>query len=238
MNEKEWMTIPVLRCISLDETLAFWENLGFERTYYQKAPYAYGVVERGGYALHFVYQKGINPEESPYGCLVMVSDVETVHAEFSKALREGLGRVPNKGVPRITRMRPKQTRFTVTDPSGNWVTFIKYGKEDSEVTEKSEDKGLEGLEKAIAKAIRFRDFKLEADSAAKILDIALEKYKDDKLTFVAQALLIRAELAIDLEESEKARSTLSELRQLALAEEDRAALSIELARAEELEKMV
>jgi hypothetical protein len=235
MNEKEWMSIPVLRSVSLDETLSFWESLGFERTYYQKSPYPYGVVSRGGYGIHFVHQKGLNPAESPYGCLVMVSDVQAVHQDFSNALRERLGRVPNKGLPRISRMRPQQTRFTLTDPSGNWVIFIQYGAEDSAAVEKSEDVNLVGLEKAIAKAIRFREFKEEPDGAAKILDIALEKYPDDKAFFRVQALLLRAEIALDMEETDKAKSALSDLRQIALTEADRAALSIELARAEELE---
>ena len=238
MTQKEWMSIPILRVFDLEETVSFWESMGFERTYFQKAPYPYAVLERGGYGMHFVGQKGLNPEESPYGCMVMVGDVVAVHQEFSKALKERLGRVPNKGIPRITRMRPKQTRFTLYDPSGNWVIFIQIGEEDTAAVEKSEDTSLEGLEKAIAKAIRFREFKEEVDSAAKILDIALEKYKDDKPYFLTQALVLRAELAIDMEESEKAKTLLNQLRQLNLSEEDRTALSEEFERVEDLEKML
>jgi hypothetical protein len=236
MSQKEWMSIPILRIHSLEETIAFWESMGFEKTYVQKAPYHYIVMERGGYGMHFVGQKGLNPEESPYGCMVMVGDIVAVHQEFSNALKATLGRIPNKGIPRITRMRPKQTRFTLYDPSGNWVIFIQIGEEDTAAVEKSEDTSLEGLEKAIAKAIRFREFKEEVDNAAKILDIAMEKYKDDKTVFVAQALLLRAEIAIDMEEFEKAKTLLNQLRQLDLSEEDRAALSDELERGKELEE--
>jgi hypothetical protein len=238
MSQKEWMSIPILRVANLEETVAFWENLGFENTYLQKAPYPYAVLERGGYGMHFVGQKGVNPEASPFGCMIMVGDVVAVHQEFSKAMKARLGRVPNKGIPRITRMRPKQTRFTVYDVSGNWVIFIQIGEEDTAATERSEDTSLVGLEKAIAKAIRFREFKEEPENAAKILDIALEKYKDDKPFFLAQALLLRAEIAIDLEETEKAKSFLSQLRELALSEEDRANLQSEFERLDELEKML
>jgi hypothetical protein len=238
MIQKEWMSIPMLRVLDLEETISFWESLGYQRTYFQKAPYPYGAVERGGYEMHFVGQKGLNPNESPYGCMILVGDVVAVHQEFSKAFKARLGRVPNKGIPRITRMRPKQTRFTVYDPSGNWVIFIQIGEEDSAVTERSEDTSLVGLEKAIAKAIRFREFKEEPENAAKILDIAFEKYKEDKPFFLAQAFLLRAEIAIDMEESEKAKSFLSQLRQLDLSEEDRTALQNEFERLEELEKML
>jgi hypothetical protein len=238
MIQKEWMSIPMLRVLDLEETASFWESLGFERSYFQKAPYPYVAMARGGYEMHFVGQKGLNPEESPYGCMILVGDVVAVHQEFSKAFKARLGRVPNKGIPRITRMRPKQTRFTVYDTSGNWVIFIQIGEEDTAAVEKSEDSSLEGLEKAIAKAIRFREFKEEPDNAAKILDIALEKYKDDKLFFLAQALLLRAEIAIDLEEIEKAKNFLSRLRQLALSEEDRTNLQNEFERLDELEKML
>lgn len=95
MNQKEWMTVPVLFAASLDETLDFWEALGYEKTYYQKSPYGYAVMSCGEYGLHFIQQKWLKPEDS-YGCLVMVTDVEAVHQNFSRALKGKLGSVPNK----------------------------------------------------------------------------------------------------------------------------------------------
>jgi hypothetical protein len=63
-------------------------------------------------------------------CLVLVSDVEGLHQTFADAMRRVLGKVPVAGLPRISRMKPGQTRFTVTDPAGNSVIFIKRGAED------------------------------------------------------------------------------------------------------------
>lgn len=231
MNQKEWMTVPVLFAASLDETLEFWESLGYEKSYYQKTPYGYGVMSRGEYGLHFIQQKELKPEENPCGCLMMVTDVEAVHQNFSKALKEKLGRVPNKGLPRITRIRPGQTRFTVTDPSGNWVTFIKFGDEDEEIAVKSEQRGEQGpLEFAISRAIRFRDSKLDLSGAAKILDVALQRYPDEATLLIARALLLRGDIAVDMEETATASTSLQKLRELSLSEEERTSIESEVQR--------
>jgi hypothetical protein len=231
MNQKEWMTVPVLFCASLDETLDFWEALGYEKSYYQKSPYGYGVMSRGEYGLHFIQQKWLKPEENPYGCLVMVTDIEAVHENFSKALKGKLGRVPNKGLPRITRIRPGQTRFTVTDPSGNWVTFIKFGDEDEEIAVNSEQRGEQSpMEFAISRATRFREFKLDLPGAAKILDVALERHSDEAKILIARALLLRAEIAIDMEETAIARANIEKLRGLSLSAKDHASISSEIER--------
>jgi hypothetical protein len=231
MNQKEWMTVPVLFAASLDETLDFWEALGYEKSYYQKSPYGYGVMSRGEYGLHFIQQKWLKPEENPYGCLVMVTDVEAVHQNFSKALKGKLGRVPNKGLPRITRIRPGQTRFTVTDPSGNWVTFIKFGAEDEKIAVNSEQRGEQSpLEFAISRATRFREFKLDLSGAAKILDVALVRYPDEATLLSARALLLRADIAVDMEETATASASLQKLRELSLSQEERASIESELQR--------
>lgn len=231
MNQKEWMTVPVLFAASLDETLDFWEALGYEKTYYQKSPYGYGVMSRGEYGLHFVQQQALKPEENSVGCLVMVTDVEAVHQNFSRALKGKLGRVPNKGLPRITRIRPGQTRFTVTDPSGNWVTFIKFGGEDEELTVNSEQIGDQSpLEFAISRATRFREFKLDLAGAAKILEVALKRHPDETAIVIAQALLLRAEIALDVEETSIASASLQKLRELPLSEAEHASLNSEIQR--------
>jgi hypothetical protein len=235
MNPKEWISIPVLFAVSLDETLEFWEMLGYERSFYQKAPYPYGIIGRNGYDIHFIQQKWLKAEENPYGCLVLVSDVEAIHQEFSRAMKAKLGRVPNKGLPRITRMRPKQTRFTVTDPSGNWITFIKYGGDDAEIERDSEQRGDQSpMEFAISRATRFREFKLDYAGAAKILEVALEHHANEAQILIARALLLRAEIALDVEETAIASASLEKLRGLSLSEDDRASIASELERIQEI----
>jgi hypothetical protein len=66
--------------------------------------------------------------------LALVPEVEQLHRQFTDRLRAALGRVPGTGFPRISRMRPGQTRFTLTDVAGNAVIFIKHGDEDEAAT--------------------------------------------------------------------------------------------------------
>ncbi|GAB2772864.1 hypothetical protein GCM10027275_14760 [Rhabdobacter roseus] len=216
MHPKEWMTIPVLPCLSLDETLAFWQTLGYQVTYHQKSPYPYGVVEQGGYALHFRRVKGLNPAQSNSGCLVMVTDVERVHQDFSQRLRAQLGKVSSTGLPRLSRMRPGQSRFTVTDPAGNYVIFINLGEQDTKTYQEADHPNLSPLQKAIAVAVRLRDFKNDDPAAAKTLDVALRRAHDESRVDTAQALLMRAELALQLGDLEREHTCQAELRTLRL----------------------
>lgn len=188
-------TIPALPCVSLDDTLAFWEALGYAVTYRQKAPNPYGVVARDGYELHFFGLKGLDPAANFTTCLVMVTAVEPLHAELSEAMRRVLGRSPAKGLPRISRMRPGQTRFTLTDPNGTSVIFIKYGPEDEEAAQAYKDPALTPLQRAIKLAERLRDYHLDDHSASKALDVALKRAGIEAPEVRATALEARAELA-------------------------------------------
>lgn len=195
-------TIPALPCVSLDETLEVWTALGYEVTYTQKAPNPYGVVARDGYELHFYGLKGLDPTKAFTTCLVMVPEVEDLHAEFSDRLRRFLGRSPAKGLPRISRMRPGQTRFTLTDPNGNSVIYIRYGPEDEEEAQAYKDPDLSPLQRAIKLATRLRDYHLDDHSAAKALDFALKRAQDERPEDMATALEARAELAQAMEDHE------------------------------------
>jgi hypothetical protein len=187
--------IPALPCVSLDETLAFWSAIGFTVTYRQKAPNPYGVVARDGYELHLFGLKGIVPAENFSTCLVIVPDVETLHAEFDREMRTLLGRAPATGLPRISRMRPGQTRFTLTDPNGNSVIFIRSGPEDETRAQAYKDETLTPLQKAVRLAERLRDYHLDDHAASKALDVALRKGGDEAPGDRREALVMRAELA-------------------------------------------
>ena len=193
-------TIPALPCVSIDQTLEFWGGLGFAITYRQKAPNPYGVVKRDGYELHFFGLKGLDPARAFSTCFVMVPDVEAVHAEFAASLARILGRSPAKGLPRISRMRPGQTRFTLTDPNGSSVIFIKYGPEDGKNAHAYEDPTLTPLQKAIKVAERLRDYHVDDRMAAKALDVALARSGPESPQDRAAALMTRAELARALDD--------------------------------------
>ncbi|WBB59472.1 glyoxalase [Streptomyces sp. WMMC500] len=169
-------TVPVLPCVSVAETLEFYQALGFEVTYKQTRPYLYLALEWSGVALHFgTPPKNIDPsQEDVGGCLVMVDEVAPYHAEFTRALRAAYGRVPARGRPRLTRFRPGASRFTVVDPSGNSVIFIQ--RDEPAELEYGGSKSLTGLARALDNARIFSEFKNDDRAALRILTTALRRH--------------------------------------------------------------
>ena len=91
-------------------------------------------------------------------------------------------------------MKPDATRFTLTDVSGNAVIFVSDGEQDQEVWAQADAKIPGRLEKVIAIAKRFRDYKNDDDSASKALDTALATASPDDPA-LAEALVMRIEIA-------------------------------------------
>ncbi len=208
-------SIPLLPCTTLEETLPFWQALGFEATHWQKSPSVYGVVRRNNYELHFYGLKGLDPQTAFSTCVVIVPDVERLHDTFAQGLRAALGKLPVAGIPRMTRMKPGQTRFTVVDPSGNSVIFVKRGPEDEAAAEEYKRAGQTPLQKALSVAARLRDFKNDDAAAAKTLDNALARHPDAAPAERAAVLAARLELAEAMGEQARAAELAAELKRLA-----------------------
>lgn len=212
------MMIPVLPCTSLPETLHFYRSLGFEITHEQSRPNPYGATRRGPVHLHFTSYSGFDAASSTTTSLAIVPEVEALHQAFAEALRRTRGKVPLTGRPRLSRMRPGQSRFTLVDVDGNEVIFIRQGEGDP-------DGGEEGsrtrLGKALKAAARLRDFKNDDVAAARVLDAALARAEPASAVERVQALAARAEIALALGDSGRATELESELRALVLTEEER-----------------
>lgn len=221
------MTIPVLPCVSLIETLAFYGALGFEVTHQQTAPNVYAATRRGEVHLHFMGLKGLDPRQAYSTCLVIVPEVERLHETFADGLRRAYGKLPISGLPRISRMRKGQSRFTVVDVAGNSVIFIRRDAPD-------DDDGAAGsrsdsrLGKALRAAARLRDFKNDDAAAAKVLDVALARKGADDPLERARALAARLELAVALGEQARARALRDEIDAAPLSGEERAQLQPQL----------
>ncbi|CAM3487101.1 glyoxalase [Corallococcus sp. ZKHCc1 1396] len=229
-------TVPLLPCISADETLAFYQALGFAVTYQMTRPYLYLALRWSDIELHFGKgSKNLDPsEENAGGCLVMVDTVEPYHRAFTEALRAKYGKVLATGRPRITRFRPGQSRFSLVDPAGNNVIFIQ--RDEPEELEYGGSAKLTGLAKVIDNARILREFKNDDRAAARALDIGLARFGaaatvEDK----ARALAARLELVIALQEATTGQSLKQQLLDLPLSEEARSHLSDELKAAERLE---
>ncbi|WP_437739112.1 hypothetical protein WMF39_25560 [Sorangium sp. So ce1504] len=224
----EAMTIPVLPCVSLPETLAFYGALGFEVTHQQTAPNVYAATRRGEVHLHFVGLKGLDPRQAYSTCLVIVPEVERLHETFAEGLRRAYGKLPISGLPRISRMKKGQSRFTVVDVAGNSVIFIRRDAPDDYDEGAAGSRSDSRLGKALRAAARLRDFRNDDAAAAKVLDVALARKGPDDPLERARALAARLELAVALGEQARARALRDEIGEAPLSDEERALLRPQL----------
>ncbi|MEU4510563.1 glyoxalase [Nonomuraea wenchangensis] len=228
-------TVPLLPCASVEETLAFYEALGFEATYKQSKPYVYLALQWSGFQLHFgPAPKDLDPTREGSGsCLVMVDAVAPYHAAFVAAMRRVYGKVPASGVPRITRYRPGASRFTLVDPSGNSILFIQ--RDEPEELEYGGSKKLTGLAKALDNARILREFKNDDLQAFRALKSAMRRHQANASAAErAIALCHLIDLATVL--GEPTDPWLTDLRGLELTVADRQRIESELAHLADLQE--
>ncbi|MFD9949122.1 glyoxalase [Nonomuraea sp. NPDC059023] len=229
-------TVPVLPCVSLDETLEFYQALGFEVTYKMTKPYLYLALRWSNVELHFGKPpEGMDPaNEDGGGCLVMIDAAAPYHAHFSAAMRGAYGKVLASGRPRITRYRKGATRFTLVDPSGNSIIFIQ--RDEPMELEYGGDKSLPRLAKAIDNARILREFKNDDRAAFRALTSALRRHADDAPAVDrALALATMIELAIALDERHRVDDLVIDLKALSLTPEEQARVAAELQEADSLD---
>jgi hypothetical protein len=219
--------VPLMPCASVEETLAFYEVLGFMATYKQSRPYVYLALEWSGVHLHFgPAPKGLDPaREESGGCLVMVDAVAPYHAAFVAAMRRAHGKVLGSGLPRITRYRPGASRFTLIDPSGNSIIFIQ--RDEPVELEYGGSKKLTGLAKVLDNARILREFKNDDLQAFRALKSGVRRHgADAPVAELGIALCHLIDLATALGESTDPWAT--DLRGLELSPSDRQRIESEL----------
>src|SRR5688500_10354403 len=124
------LTFPLLPARDIDESVTFYEALGFRRTYRQTRPNPYAVVVREDLQLHLFGMDGFDPEQSYGSALVVVPDPDELYRAFADGLRAAFGRLPSAGVPRLLRPRKRAGTvrgFSVVDPGGNWLRVSRLG---------------------------------------------------------------------------------------------------------------
>ncbi|MBU8858756.1 MULTISPECIES: VOC family protein [unclassified Micromonospora] len=226
-------TIPLLPCRSLDDVAPFYQALGFEITYRQERPNPYLTLRREDLHLHFFGMPQFDPADSYGSCLVVVDDLVDIHRAFADGMRATYGKVLVPGVPRMTRPRPRRNQegnsgFSIVDPGGNWIRFV--GRAEPPETD---DRG--GLARTLGNAVVQGDSRGNPAQAARILDGALARpdAADDPAVQV-EALVYRAELALQLDEPESARELVRQARSIPLDDGPRDALADTLRHAEDL----
>jgi catechol 2,3-dioxygenase-like lactoylglutathione lyase family enzyme len=223
-------TYPCLPCGNLDEDIAFYEVLGFRRTYRQLRPNPYAVMALEDIQIHLFGIEGFQAADSYGTTIIAVPDPDQLYRAFAARLRETFGKLPVAGIPRIQRPRKKYGTvrgFNVVDPGGNWLRFSKLG--DSE--EKQAEEGLAGT---INVAARLGDAHGDEAIALKTLENGLARFADAAAIDRARAYLYRAELAVRLQNRELAQSSLEMVQSLDLTDDERAAIAEELAHVVEL----
>ena len=108
--------IPILPSRSLNDTLAFFQRLGFDGRIHAHGDYA--ILTRGTVELHFFTHRELRPAESYAGCYIRVSDVESFYRTSASA------NLPRKGIPRQDVLEDKpwgMREFAIVDPDGNLI---------------------------------------------------------------------------------------------------------------------
>jgi catechol 2,3-dioxygenase-like lactoylglutathione lyase family enzyme len=227
-------TYPCLPCRDIDESIAFYESLGFKRTYRQTRPNPYAVVALEEIQIHLFGIEGFNPEDSYGSVIVTVPNPDSLYQGFAAGLRKTYGKLPVAGIPRILRPRKKYGTvrgFSVVDPGGNWLRISKLGQSEQEDSAEK----AEGLAQIIYVAARLGDAHGDEALALKTLESGLTRFGTTAGAMeLARAHLYRAELAVRIKDHELARSSLTAASSLELTDDEKTALTDEFAHATEL----
>ncbi|MFI6093298.1 bleomycin resistance protein [Streptomyces sp. NPDC051218] len=225
--------IPLFPCHELDETLDFYKAIGFEVTFHQKSPYQYGVVERGDMQFQFFRMKGYDPKASISACYVITDDVDALHASFRAGLKQTLGRIPTRGLPRIGALKDMSygvRQFLMTDPAGN---NVRVGQPIADSFAHSAVP-KERYARALHQAVLLGESKEDPSAAARIIDHALAADGTPTPVQLVKLYVVRAEMAEQLGEPERPAEWLDRAAAVRLTEEERQAAADELLRAEDL----
>ena len=231
--------IPLLPCVSIDEQLSFYRAAGFDVTFRQTKPNAYACVSYAGVELHFFTLKSLNPSESYCMCYIRVADVDAVYRDIADSLKRAYGKLPTKGIPRITKPNTltSDRRFNIVDPGGNWLMIGQKLDATSERREREAAAEPDSkLARAYGMAYSLAYAKNDFAAAAKVLDAALARDESVAPALRYKALVLRADTAAALNEQPHAERLLDEAARIPLSDEDREAVEEARQRAGELEQ--
>lgn len=224
-NERTYATLP---CKELDESISFYESIGFKRTYRQLRPNPYAVVALEDIQIHLFGMDNFNPADSYGSVLIAVHNPDSLYRDFASKLRETFGKLPVAGIPRITRPRKKYGTvrgFSVVDPGGNWLRIFKLGETEQEDSAKD----LDGLAGFINVAARLGDAHADEELALKTLETGIKRFPAAPAIERVKAYLYRAELAVRTRNLDLARSSIDLAKSLELRDVEKTSIADEFA---------
>lgn len=233
------VTIPILPCPSINDTLDFYRALGFEVTFQQAKPNNYAVVCRGTIELHFFSMRNYLPANSYSTCYVRVADVDGLYQALTDGLKQKYGRVPSVGIPRVIPLKNKTGRreFIVVDPGGNWIRI----GQTSNLPQADEDPISGPKASKLSKVLEAANLLSDAGDdakAAQMLKAALARNEPAPNVHRVKALVYCAGLAITLGDDVLARSLLDEVDMTPLDDHEKATIATEISRASELAEVL
>lgn len=233
MGEK---AVPIYPCRSIEATWEFYRLLGFEQASRQTRPNPYLAVRRGDVDLHFFGWRKHDPAASMNMCYISTTAVDDLYDSFRGGLKQALGRVPTRGLPRISALRDMSygvRQFLLSDPDGLQLRIGQPISDELGHAPIPEEKVAKALHMA---ALLGGDSKGDHRAAARILDRLLAA--DDPLTSSERftALVLRADAAVHMEEWPRARALITEARAVPL--ENPSAHVDELRRLDDLDDFV
>lgn len=209
------ITVPIFPCQSLEEQLAFYQTLGFSVTYQQKAPNPYAVVEKDWIRFDFYGLKQHQPGKCYHTCYLLTDEVDTLYQHFTTALRARYGKLPTRGLPRISDLRNKSSgirEFMFSDIAGN---CIRIGRKLEQAPEPVYDAATQAASHRLSLALDFaykcEDEPDEYEKVSALLDKAIQRDKSHPCANLFKAMIIRADLAIEHGDKTTAMTLLNEV---------------------------
>jgi len=233
--------IPLFPCRSMDEQLDFYQALGFEVTYRQAKPNLYACVRHPIVELHFFVLKPLDPANSYSMCYVKVPDVDAVYAQFSANLKKHYNKVPARGLPRITKPNnlAEDRRFNLIDPAGNRLligTPHAVARTDDNLPYVTVHASK--FANAYETAYRLAYAKDDYAQAAKVLDLGLSTNEDAPAALRYKAYVLRADIAVAMDEIALAQKYIDEAERLAASNHPLEGASEAVERLQELKETV
>ncbi|WP_433465500.1 bleomycin resistance protein [Spirillospora sp. CA-128828] len=229
MGEK---AIPIFPCRSITATWEFYRVLGFEQTTWQTSPNPYLAVRRGDVELQFFGRKKHDPAASMNMCYITTTEVDALYESFRSGLRQALGRIPTRGLPRLSALRDMSygvRQFLLGDPDG---LQLRVGQPISD-DPRHVPIPKEPVARAFHMAALLGDSKGDHRAGARILDHLLASGEPLSPSDRLKALVLRADMAVHLDELPRARALMAEARAIDIP--DTADLSDDLQRLADLE---
>lgn len=211
-----------------DHHLEFYTALGFEIIYYQKAPYRFAsVIKEGIGEFGFYGNKNFRENGNKGGCYIYVPNIQEVFADLKTNLKSYYGKIPSKGIPRISRLNKtaEDWRVNITDASENTIIIGEtFG--DSTTLMEAEDERVRALEskfeKAYAAAYRLAYSKEDFLAARNTLEVAFHKFTDGlNCDILFKAKVLQAEVFASLGQNKQAKAAIREANEIQLTEPEK-----------------